>query len=163
MRRLSLLLKKHDPSFDQIWISRFRDKRSTVIKEIWVLTHSYWCEQANTPYIEYDVYFDVRAIVLYSAKNDKVDELKTWIKTLIPSENFIPFEYQLISCFVLQVCLMFAVENIPSIFAALWQHIRPCHFLSLLVIPIKYLLTLIINHQYICKIMERVFIFYLNT
>ena len=41
-------------------IRRFRDRRSSVMEEILVLTHRHWWDKANTPYMEYDVYFSFK-------------------------------------------------------------------------------------------------------
>ena len=50
---------KSDNSIRPI-ISRFRERRSSVMEVILVLTHSHWWDKANTTYMEYVVYICFR-------------------------------------------------------------------------------------------------------
>ena len=71
------------------------------MEEILVLTHRHWWDKANTPFMEYDVYFSFKisfaflyVSIIWLLQNNKVDELMNE-DTDFFFKKFSNFEYQL--------------------------------------------------------------------
>ena len=99
------------------WIRRNRDRRSFIIEEILMLTHSDFRDKANIRYIEYVVYLSFKPSFNYFAshpsyikvQNHKVDKLM--IQLLIPWKKFSPFEHQ----HTLKWQCRYIIRNFPHI------------------------------------------------